>query len=336
MSPASPLNKRRRLAITTATATLDDDDDGDAHAAAAADGQQQQQQYPIGSSTNNDGGNNDDDNDASDHLPTDNSLPKSSHHHCNTAVWSARQNLGMRGGVAPTASTSSHVPSSEPIQSSSSAAAVVAALATTAVAPAPRWRTHQIAEDYISLASSIMLPPIHLGPFGYSPTMGRYPIEQTTTLGYLSSPLRRPSVIEKWSPYEIALFEGALAYHGKLFNLISKHYVTAKSTKEIIEFYYIWKKTSHGRRWKIALLEQGGGIGGGGGGGSAGGGLLGSSSGSDCSSEEEEEKEGGDKKKVDGKKEEDCMDIEGSASVLSVNGVGEPSSSNGGGKGSVR
>jgi len=100
--------------------------------------------------------------------------------------------------------------------------------------------------------------------------MGRYPIEQTTALGYLSSPLRRPSVIEKWNPYEIALFEGALAYHGKLFNLISKHYVTTKSTKEIIEFYYIWKKTSHGRRWKIALLEQGGGIGGGGGGGSAG------------------------------------------------------------------
>ncbi|KAL3772610.1 hypothetical protein ACHAWU_002516 [Discostella pseudostelligera] len=248
----------------------------------------------------------------------------------------------MRGGVAPTASTASHVPSSEPIQSSSlaaaAAAAAAAALATTAAAPAPRWRTHQIAEDYISLASSIMLPPIHLGPFGYSPTMGRYPIEQTTALGYLSSPLRRPSVIEKWSPYEIALFEGALAYHGKLFHLISKHFVTTKSTKEIIEFYYIWKKTSHGRRWKIALLEQGGGIGGGGGGGGcgAGGGLLGSSSGSDCSSDEEEEKEGGDKKKVDGKKEEDCMDIEGSASVLSVNGVGERSSSNGGGKGSAR
>jgi hypothetical protein len=108
---------------------------------------------------------------------------------------------------------------------------------------------HQIAEDYITLASSITLPPTYLGSFGYSPTTGQYPIEQVTALGYLTSPLRRPTVIEKWSPYEITTFEAAMTLHGKQFHLVQK-WVKTKCTKEIVEFYYIWKKTSHYRRWK--------------------------------------------------------------------------------------
>ncbi|KAL7534019.1 hypothetical protein ACHAXR_005585 [Thalassiosira sp. AJA248-18] len=119
----------------------------------------------------------------------------------------------------------------------------------------PRWRSHQIAEDYISLATSITLPPTHLGPFGYSPTTGHYPIEQVTALGYLTSPLRRPTVIEKWSPYEISTFEAALSLYGKVFHHVQK-WVKTKNTKEIIEFYYIWKKTSHGRRWKGSFVEE--------------------------------------------------------------------------------
>jgi hypothetical protein len=108
---------------------------------------------------------------------------------------------------------------------------------------------HQMADDYISLASSITLPPTYLGPFGYTPTTGQYPIEQVTALGYLTSSLRRPTVIEKWSPYEIVTFEAAMALHGKIFHQVQK-WVKTKSTKEIVEFYYIWKKTSHYRRWK--------------------------------------------------------------------------------------
>jgi hypothetical protein len=114
---------------------------------------------------------------------------------------------------------------------------------------------HQIAEDYISLASSITLPPTYLGPFGYSPTTGQYPLEQVTALGYLKSPLRRPTVIEKWSPYEIATFEAAITLHGKQFHVIQK-WVKTKCTKEIVEFYYIWKKTSHYRRWKGQYEEE--------------------------------------------------------------------------------
>eukprot|EP00804_Cyclotella_cryptica_P019641 CCRYP_013982-RA/>CCRYP_013982-RA protein AED:0.02 eAED:0.02 QI:315/1/1/1/0.5/0.33/3/177/565 len=134
------------------------------------------------------------------------------------AVWSARQHLGARG-------------------------------------PDHRWRAHQMAEDYVSLASSITLPPTYLGPFGYSPTTGQYPIEQVTALGYLTSPLRRPTVIEKWSPYEIVTFEAAITLHGKLFHKIQK-WVKSKSTKEIVEFYYIWKKTSHYQRWKNQYEEE--------------------------------------------------------------------------------
>jgi len=32
--------------------------------------------------------------------------------------------------------------------------------------------------------------------------------------------------------------------------------VKTKSTKEIVEFYYVWKKTSHGRRWKGSFVEE--------------------------------------------------------------------------------
>lgn len=53
------------------------------------------------------------------------------------------------------------------------------------------------------------------------------------------SPVRRPLVFETWSPREIATFEGALALHGKSFHMVQQ-FVKTKSTKEVIEFYYVW------------------------------------------------------------------------------------------------
>lgn len=113
----------------------------------------------------------------------------------------------------------------------------------------PRWRTHQMAEDYIALAGDMMYPSVRLGPFGYDPSHGLYPIERVAALGVLTSPLRRPSVVEKWSPYEIAVFESALSLYGKHFHQVQK-VVRTKTCKEIVEFYYIWKKTSHYKVWK--------------------------------------------------------------------------------------
>merc|ERR1711957_139081 len=112
-----------------------------------------------------------------------------------------------------------------------------------------RWRVHRIAEDYVNNVSSMMFPGTYLAPFGYDPASGQYPLERITALGILTSPLRRESVIEKWSPLEIATFESSLALFGKEFHQVQK-FVKSKSTKEIVEFYYIWKKTSHYKVWK--------------------------------------------------------------------------------------
>lgn len=112
-----------------------------------------------------------------------------------------------------------------------------------------RWRTHRMAEDYINLSSQMVFSATNVASFGYDSSSGQFPIESISALSLLTSPLRRPSVIEKWSPYEIAVFEAALSVEGKHFHKVQKH-VKTKNTKEVIEFYYIWKKTAHYKVWK--------------------------------------------------------------------------------------
>ena len=177
-------------------------------------------------------------------------------YHQEATSWSVRQNLGVKTSItAPLSSTSNNNNTPLSKLNDSTPNSTSTTLQKEQGIP-QRWRTHQMAEDYISLASSITLPPISkLGPYGYTPTIGQYPIEQVTALGYLTSELRRPTVIEKWNPYEISIFEAALALHGKVFHTISK-YVKTKNTKEVIEFYYVWKKTSHGKRWKNSYVPE--------------------------------------------------------------------------------
>lgn len=111
-----------------------------------------------------------------------------------------------------------------------------------------RWRAHQMAEDYIELATNIMLAPLsNSRSYGFDPSS--LPLEAVSVLGYLKSPARIPMIIERWSPYEIAVFEGALAHHGKDFFQVGKA-VGSKTTKECIDFYYVWKKTVHYKKWK--------------------------------------------------------------------------------------
>ena len=43
--------------------------------------------------------------------------------------------------------------------------------------------------------------------------------------------------------------------YGKIFHEVQK-VVKTKTTKEIIEFYYIWKKTSHYKKWKQQLEPE--------------------------------------------------------------------------------
>ena len=65
-----------------------------------------------------------------------------------------------------------------------------------------------------------MYPKTLFGPYGYDPLKGRFPLERISSLGFITSALRRPTVAEKWSPYEIAVFEGALALYGKNFHQV--------------------------------------------------------------------------------------------------------------------
>ena len=110
-------------------------------------------------------------------------------------------------------------------------------------------------EDYVNLVGDLMYPKTLFGPQGYDVAENRNPIERITTLGYLISPIRKITVIEKWSPIEIAVFEGSITLYGKNFNQIQK-YVKTKTVEEIIEFYYDWKKTSHYKQWKKTYVPD--------------------------------------------------------------------------------
>ena len=70
-----------------------------------------------------------------------------------------------------------------------------------------------------------------------------------SSLGVLLLPINRANVVDRWSVHEIATFEAAICIYGKEFHKISR-VLDTKSTKEIVEFYYSWKKTSHYKAWK--------------------------------------------------------------------------------------
>lgn len=130
-----------------------------------------------------------------------------------------------------------------------------------------------MAQDYVDLASNMMLYPLsNLGPYGYAVVgdvaagcdghnggmarLASYPLEHMSALSFLKSAVRRPTIIERWSPYEIAVFEAALAEYGKDFLRVRNEIGGTKTTPEVIEFYYIWKKTSHYCRWKQEYVPE--------------------------------------------------------------------------------
>lgn len=115
--------------------------------------------------------------------------------------------------------------------------------------PVERWRAQRMAEDYVNLVGDLMYPKVSFGPYGYDMAKGEIPLERPNTLGVLMCPARRRTVMEHWSPFEVACFEGAIVLVGKNFYEISK-LLPSKSTKECIEFYYVWKMTSHYQQWK--------------------------------------------------------------------------------------
>ena len=99
-----------------------------------------------------------------------------------------------------------------------------------------------------------MLPPTLTATMMMTP-QSQY-LVHISALGYLKSPRRRPTVIEQWSPYEIAMFEASIAQHGKNFAKIQQDIRTGKTVADVIEFYYIWKKTSHYAQWKKEYVPE--------------------------------------------------------------------------------
>ena len=116
-----------------------------------------------------------------------------------------------------------------------------------------RWRTHRVTEDYVNFVGDLMYPKTVFGPYGFDPAKGRFPFERVSTLGYLLNPMRRPLVVEKWNPHEVAVFEASITLFGKNFHQVSK-FVKTKTCKECIEFYYFWKKTSHYKQYKKTFI----------------------------------------------------------------------------------
>ncbi len=53
---------------------------------------------------------------------------------------------------------------------------------------------------------------------------------------------------EAWTLKEIALFEAGMCNFGKDFHNVQK-VVRTKTTNEIVDFYYQWKKSAHGNQW---------------------------------------------------------------------------------------
>ena len=62
-------------------------------------------------------------------------------------------------------------------------------------------------------------------------------------------------MLERWTPFEVAVFEASISLYGKRFTELHK-IIRTKSCKEIIEFYYEWKKTHHYKQWKKAYVPD--------------------------------------------------------------------------------
>jgi len=69
------------------------------------------------------------------------------------------------------------------------------------------------------------------------------------SLELIKSPIRKPNVLENWTLREIALFECGICEQGKDFYQIAK-IIQTKTTKDCVEFYYHWKRSSHYHMFK--------------------------------------------------------------------------------------
>lgn len=73
------------------------------------------------------------------------------------------------------------------------------------------------------------------------------------------SPRLSTDQMEEWTTAEAALFEDAMDNHGKGFDAIREHYLPWKTSKNLVEYYYMWKTTDRyvqQKRVKAVESEQ--------------------------------------------------------------------------------
>lgn len=70
-----------------------------------------------------------------------------------------------------------------------------------------------------------------------------------TPVELLVSPLRHKNVLDLWGPKEVALFEAGICKYGKDFNMLQR-LIETKTTREVVDFYYLWKQTNRYTSWK--------------------------------------------------------------------------------------
>jgi hypothetical protein len=139
------------------------------------------------------------------------------------------------------------------------------------------YNAHSATELYVNFVNEILLHPLRT-TLSNSRASSRHPYAQLDTisvLGYLKSKYRHPTVIEQWSPYEVAIFEASISEYGKEFTKIANEINTCtyhhqlysqshlqavgavhkKSVQDVIDFYYVWKQTSHYKKWKQTYIS---------------------------------------------------------------------------------
>lgn len=77
--------------------------------------------------------------------------------------------------------------------------------------------------------------------------------EKPLKLGFMKSCLFVELRQDSWSPIEVCTFESSMLTFGKDFSLIAQQ-IGTKSCREVIEYYYIWKKTSKYDEWKANFI----------------------------------------------------------------------------------
>jgi hypothetical protein len=102
-------------------------------------------------------------------------------------------------------------------------------------------------DAYLSFVGNVYYRSSEVGVAGDSPA--DFLIHRRAMLGQLKNPLRQRTVIDRWTPYEVALFESGVCLIGKDFQSIAEM-IPGKTHQDVMEFFYQWKKSKNYARWK--------------------------------------------------------------------------------------